>query len=563
MIKLIISITFLVSVAVLASKDAPEVKIEQGTVRGKYDKTWKGNTFSAFTGIPYAKPPVGDLRFKPPVPAESWKGIFDASKSHPMCTQINVFLNDHTVRGQEDCLYLNVYSPQLPNSGMELLPVILFIHGGGFMCGKADWYGPEILLDKDVILVTPNYRVGALGFISTGDEVVPGNNGLKDQNLALKWTKQNIARFGGDPERITIFGQSAGGASAHYHMLSPLSRDLINGAILHSGSAFGSWSFAPKGQGVRNTKKLAEFLNCPTGSNQEMIECMRKVDVQEIVAQDVKFLEWNYDPMVAYKPVVEPNIAGAFLAEDPIDIIKSGKAANVPIMTGLTTEDGAIKSALLYNDSNLIEELNKDFNRIAPILMQYGETAPDKDHVSKQIREFYFGNRQIDVSTKDEVTNMITDSWFLVAEDAAVQLHSKYSKQPVYYFLFGYRGSNTFGSLFGNDPYDYGACHCDELLYLFNFDLFFPNYKPNESDKKMIDVLTTLWKNFAKTGKPTPENDPLFPTKWNPVQSEQLEYYFIKSNTDMKMAKNMYLDRVKFWRDLPTDSRRTEIRDEL
>ncbi|KAF2885849.1 hypothetical protein ILUMI_20322, partial [Ignelater luminosus] len=344
MARIFTVIAFVLLPFVYSDEDILKIKIEQGVLQGKYAQTLKGRTFSSFTGIPYAKPPIGELRFKRSIPAEPWEGVLDATKSHPMCPQINVYLNDYTPKGEEDCLYLNVFTPQLPDSKKELLPVIFYIHGGGFMCGKADWYGPEILLDQNVILVSTNYRVGALGFISTGDEVVPGNNGLKDQNLALRWTKKNIKQFGGDPNKITVFGQSAGGASTHYHTLSPLSRDLINGAIMNSGTALGSWSFDSTGENAKNTKKLAKLLDCPTTSSLEMVECLRKVDAIKIVEQDKNFGVWSYHPMVPFKPVIEPDLEGAFLTEDPIHIIKSGKAAKVPIMTGLTSEDGALAS---------------------------------------------------------------------------------------------------------------------------------------------------------------------------------------------------------------------------
>jgi len=562
--KVVISL-FLFYVVAFASQDAPEIKIEQGVLSGRYQKTWKGRTFSAFSGIPYAEPPVGDLRFKPPVPAKPWKNILDASKLPSICPQVNLFLNDLTAKGDEDCLYLNVYTPQLPESNNELLPVMFYIHGGGWTSGSGnpDLYGPDILLDKDVVLVTINYRLGALGFLSTEDKVLPGNNGFKDQNLALKWVKKNIVHFGGDPEKITIFGQSAGGASTHYHVLSPLSRDLIHGAIAHSGIATGMWALAPKGQAEKNAKRLAKFLNCPTTSNKKMVECLKKVDAYDIVEQDTKFMEWGTDPLIPFKPVLEPNIEGAFLTEEPIDIIKSGKAANVPFMTGLTTEDGAIRSAAVFNDSNLVEDLNKDSDRILSIMFMYHETSPNKEAVSQKLREFYFGDEDIDDSSKDKLTDICTDGYFASPQNAAVNLHTKYSKQPVYYFLFGYRGTKSFTPFFGDSSHDYGVCHQDELLYLFSTELF-GEFKPNESaEKEMIDVMTTLWTNFAKTGNPTPETNSLIHTKWEPVKGENLNYYFIKSATDITMEKGLYSERTKIWKNLQTNHPVTRIKDEL
>ncbi|KAF2902651.1 hypothetical protein ILUMI_03536 [Ignelater luminosus] len=560
----VIYICLLFFIGVLSdNQDYPKVKIEQGVLKGKHRQTWNGRTFNSFTNIPYAQPPVGKLRFQAPAPSEPWNGVWDATKVAPICPQINLFLNDYDVKGDEDCLYINVYTPKLKTSKDELLPVMFYIHGGGFFCGSgnADLYGPDILLDKNIVLVTFNYRVGALGFLSTEDELIPGNNGLKDQNLALKWVKKNIVHFGGNPDKITVFGQSAGGASTHYHVLSPLSRDLFSGAIAHSGIATAHWAVAPKGEALTNAKRLAQFLDCPAESNREMIDCLSKVDAHDIVSQDTKFMVYSYDPLIPFKPVIEPNVKGAFITEDPIDIIKSGKSAEVPFITGLTTDDGAIKSAALYNDSALIEELNKDFNRLLPIILLY-DNNPKKEEISQKIRKFYFGDREIDQSTKAELTDLFTDSFFLYPQAAAVQLHAKYTNHPVYYYIFGIHGSLSYAKLFGDPQHDYGVCHGDELFSLFSTE-FFPDYIPSESEKKCIDVLTNIWTSFALTGNPTPTTDSLIKTKWEPAQKDVLSSYFFNGIDDIKMIKDMYKERIDFWKNILIDSRSLKIKDEL
>ncbi|KAJ8871621.1 hypothetical protein PR048_027948 [Dryococelus australis] len=165
---------------------------------------------------------------QPPQPSEPWDGVLNATQDPNICVQRNIYLGSHEIEGQEDCLYLNVYTPQLPDETREtkLRPVMVWIHGGGWLSGGGilGFYSPAHLLDRDVVLVGFNYRLGALGFLSTGDKVCPGNNGMKDQVMALRWVRDNIAAFGGDPNSVTIFGQSAGGASVHYHVISRMSR---------------------------------------------------------------------------------------------------------------------------------------------------------------------------------------------------------------------------------------------------------------------------------------------------------------------------------------------------
>ncbi|KAK5638330.1 hypothetical protein RI129_012625 [Pyrocoelia pectoralis] len=534
-----------------------EISVDQGILKGKYSKTLKGKTFKSFTGIPYAEPPVGELRFKPPIPAKQWEGVLDATKNHSICPQINVFTGNHKVVGNEDCLYLNVYTPDsTPSLGF---PVMFYIHGGGWMCGNAnsELYGPEMLLEEDVVLVVTNYRLGALGFMSTGDLVVPGNNGLKDQNLALKWVKNNIRHFGGNPDRITIFGQSAGGASSHFHTLSPLSRDLISGAIIQSGTAFAPWAITLNP--LDNAKKLANYLNCPTSSSEAIVECLKTVNAYEIVEQDTRFTEYSFHPVIPFKAVIEPEHEGAFLSEDPFEIVKSMKNAQIPLMTGITREDGALGAATLYRDK-VIEELNNNFAEVAPLLFFYDQATT----VSKEIRNFYFGDRKIDHKTKSELTDVFSDTWFYVATDSLITMHTEYGKHPVYFYLFGYQGYASYVNAYKDvsDHYNYGTCHSDELLYLFAHTIF-PTHKMKEEDNRTMDIMVALWTNFAKTGNPTPPEDKLLNVKWNPVSSKNHEHYFIDKNGNVRMGENWELDRLKFIRKVKFNSRWNIIRDEL
>lgn len=193
----------------------PQVTIVQGTLKGLFKKTLNNRWIASFEGIPYAKPPVGENRFKKSIPADPWYGILNATREPPICLQYDFFFEPAVLKGSEDCLFINVYTPKLPagEEKTELLEVLAFIHGGAFVTGKSGSYKPFVLLDRNILLVTFNYRLGPLGFLSTEDSVVPGNNGLKDQVLALEWIQKNIAAFGGDPEKVTIAGLSAGGAS--------------------------------------------------------------------------------------------------------------------------------------------------------------------------------------------------------------------------------------------------------------------------------------------------------------------------------------------------------------
>ncbi|KAK4880590.1 hypothetical protein RN001_008736 [Aquatica leii] len=541
---------------ITTQNENPLLKIDQGILKGTFRKSLTGKEYRSFTGIPYAQPPVGELRFKMPEPAHPWEGILDATKNHGACPQMNVFIGDYNVTGDEDCLYLNVYTPRIQSSdNQDLLPVMFFIHGGGLTSGDATTYTPDILIDYDVILVTINYRLGALGFLVTlKDGVISGNNGLKDQNLALKWVKNNIVHFGGNPDNIVVFGHSAGALSAHYHMLSPLSKDLISGVIIQSSSALSPWGLRSITTMLKNAEKLANLLDCPSMPNEALIDCLRKIPANDIVKQDIHFLEWSHFPIAPFQLIIETESNQAFLAEEPADIIKKDMAAKVPMMIGITSEDGAMFSADIYKNK-LEEDLDLRFNVVAPYLLAY-EKSSNKIEISEKVRSFYFGNNRIDDNSKNNVTKMATDAWLYTPVHNSVRLHSQYIRHNVYYYVFGYRGTQSYSLIFSdaNDKYNYGVCHGDELFYLFNLK-FPPNTEFTEDELKISNVLGSLWTNFAKTKNPTPSTNEIIPTIWSPVKivfySDELLYIFttrafgIYHNIDIE--KKVVKSLVKLW----------------
>ncbi|KAL1491255.1 hypothetical protein ABEB36_011876 [Hypothenemus hampei] len=546
-----------------AKFEGPLIESPSGKLQGKLLRTRNGRQIAAFMGIPYARPPVGQLRFQPPKEFGPWKGILNATKIHPVCPQRDIYRRSLVFEGDEDCLYLNIYTPY--HNETKNWPVMVFFHGGGWLCGggNVQWYAPDILLDQDVVLVVLNYRLGALGFLGTNDDVVPGNNGLKDQNLALKWISTNIKSFGGNSNSVTIFGESAGGASVHYHMLSPLSRGLFHKAIAMSGTSLCIWACAPQNETLANTRTLARSLNCTTASSKAMIECLKQVNVYDIIKRDVIFMKWDFDPMIPFKPTVEPDIEGAFLTQHPIDIIRSGIIAKVPLIVGITTEDGALRGAGILNNEILLNELNSNFDELIPISLMYDKTALNVTKVTNEIRKFYFNNGEIDRTTQDELIKMYTDGWFLNCADETVQLHRNYTPDyPVYYYLFAHRGVASFTKIFGGGDEDYGVCHADDLQYLFPVgDELFPDKTPSKEDRCVATLFSTSFTNFAATGDPTPNNW----EKWLPVITNKMEYYHIDAKSP-GMREGLFLERAMFWRTLESNPRKQwllGVKDEL
>ncbi|XP_063223685.1 venom carboxylesterase-6-like [Bacillus rossius redtenbacheri] len=436
---------------------------------------------------------------------------------------------------------------------MNNLPVMVWFHGGGWVsgAGTSQFYGPTFLMDHDIVLVTVNYRLGPLGFMSTGDEAAPGNFGLKDQVAALRWTRDNIAAFGGDPGSVTIFGESAGGASVHYHMLSPLSRGLFHRGISQSGNALNMWTLAPNGDSRHQAEKLARFLSCPTAPSADLVSCLREKPAADVIATDRQFMEWDVDPLIPFKPVIEQQAAGGeevFLPDHPLSLLLDRRVSNTSWITGLNSGDGGLRAAPIYASQELVAQLNNNFDHVAPISMFYGQTSPKVDEVSQKIRKFYFGNNPINNDTVFSVVDMFTDSWFLHGTNQAVRLQATRSSAPVYYYYFAYRGTRSFSELFSGLDTDFGVCHADELQYLFPSNRVFPDLVPSDEDNRITDILLTMWTNFARTGKPTTERLNVS-FEWKPVTTSALEYLHIGS--EMFMSTELLKERAEFWASLP------------
>lgn len=412
------------------------------------------------------------------------------------------------IEGSEDCLYLNLYTP-VNASVSGPLPVMVFFHGGGFMCGSGikEFYGPDYLLDSEnIVYIGANFRLGPLGFLSTESADCWGNWGLKDQVQVLRWIKENIAAFGGDPNLVTIFGESAGGASVTYHMQSKLSQGLFHRGISESGTNLAVWgTVARKGQAQKRAARLATMMECESENATDMIECLRKAPADKITRAFYDFFEWDTDPMVPFPPVVEGDHENAFISDDP-RFHAENHGDSIPWMTGITSEEGAMKSSPLIFNSELTDTIHESWDRALPISLYYDFLSDkEKNETTKKIDEFYFSNeRKITEKTYQNLTNLYTDSWFFSSMNDYLKIRFSQKSAPTYVYLFSHKGSCSFTEIFkgGAESY-YGTAHAEELQYLFPIrkDLpYFFNSIPTDEDKMITKLLTKLWINFAYTG---------------------------------------------------------------
>ncbi|XP_077578567.1 cholinesterase-like [Stigmatopora nigra] len=303
------------------------VKTINGKIQGKRLSV-AGGEIRAFLGVPYAKPPLGKLRFRAPEPAENWEGVFAATNYSNSCYQIPDTLypgfrgaemwNPKT-KLSEDCLYLNVWTPFNKTRHHSLIPVLVWIYGGGFISGTSslDIYDGRYLSKVEgVVVVSMNYRLGALGFLALSDNNIRGNAGLLDQRLALQWVANNIVHFGGDPSQVTIFGESAGSASVGFHLLSPGSHDLFQRAVMQSGSPNAPWATVSKAVANERSLRLARLIGCPTSSPARLDICLQKTDPWVITSKQFDALTQPTILPIPFPPVVD----GYFLP-DKIEIL--------------------------------------------------------------------------------------------------------------------------------------------------------------------------------------------------------------------------------------------------
>jgi len=378
----------------------PEASVHQGPLLGVWLESRQGRPIAAFQGIPYAKPPVREQRFQAPQPPEPWTGVRNATTVGAVCPQ----RFSGQLIGEEDCLFLNVYVPNKIDTSRRLA-VMVYIHGGGFVNRAGHFQGPQYILDKDVVLITINYRLGPLGFLSTNDEVIPGNYGLKDMVQALRWVQENIAQFGGDPGSVTIFGESAGGGSVHHLVMSPLAKGLFHKAIAQSGVAITNWAMAPPGEQQRNGKALAKYLNCPSEPSNEFRKCLMTKSAFDITSSDLILKDYPAFPSLPFKPTVERG-AGAFHKQHPSETLtKSGPVNDVPFLTGFVSQEGCLFACGIFTNSSAVQDFNNRFDDLLPIGLfeeNYPQSSLERD--SEKIRHFYFGDRPINMA---EVSNTI------------------------------------------------------------------------------------------------------------------------------------------------------------
>jgi para-nitrobenzyl esterase len=466
-----------------------EVRTAAGVVRGT--ATTDGQ-IRIFKGIPYAAPPVGELRWQAPRPAAAWEGVREATSFGPACLQGQIFGDIHFAEQGEDCLSLNLWTPARAEG--ERLPVMVWIHGGGFQAGGGaePRHDGEAFARKGIVLVTINYRLGIFGFFSHPEltresgQSASGNYAMLDQVAALAWVRDNIGAFGGDPGNVTIFGESAGSFAVSALVASPLARGLFHKAIGESGAYFpaggGALTLRPAAETEQHGVKFASALGA------ESLAALRAKPANELLQAALKTQPW-----------FAANIDGHFLPEDVVATYMAGRQAQVPLLAGWNADE--IRAAVVLGRQkptaqSFAEDTRKRFAELADAVLKVYPASTDAEAL-------------------ESAAALASDLFIGYATWKWIEVHRATGRSPVYRYSFDRKIPVPADHTVNGAPAtarDIGARHAGEIEYVFgSLTLSLPKVPWEPADRKLSDAMTSYWANFARSGDPNGPGLPEWP----------------------------------------------------
>ena len=537
----------LLALAIHVSAQTTQVTIANGVLEG----ITEANGVRSFKGIPFAQPPVGDLRWKAPQPVTNWSGIRKADQFGPRAMQLPVF-GDMGFRSNgmsEDCLYLNVWTPA--KTGNEKLPVLVYFFGGGFIAGDGSEprYDGESMAKRGIVSVTVNYRLGVFGFMAHPELTkesgyhASGNYGLLDQTAGLKWVQQNIAAFGGDPARVTIAGESAGSISVSAQMASPLSKNLFAGAIGESGSVLNLQPLSSLPSAEDNGKKFGEEQGAASLAD------LRKMPADQLLAACAT------NPFRFFGGIMD----GYFFPKDPVEIFAKGEQAHVPLLAGTNSEE--MTGMILFDAGGPTVENFKKF-----VEDFYGNRAPAALKV-------YAPKSDKEVLTV--ATEFASDLFLTYSTWKWIDMQTRTGGKPVYRYLYSRprpamtaEMNNAMPGLAGgvvkNDdasapkpPPATGAVHSAEIEYALGNLPSNKVYAWTADDYKVSETMQSYFENFIKTGDPNGSGLP----QWSPV-AKSGDVHFMQIDVNTRQQKSMHEDRYRFLDD-PANATKYSLMDRL
>jgi para-nitrobenzyl esterase len=527
---LLLVINSLINKVLSQQRDAfpVQVKIEQGVIEGLYD-TRSGLQY--YLGVPFAKPPVGDLRWKAPQPLEPWKGVKMTKDFGPRPVQAIVFgdMNSRSNGVSEDCLYLNVWTPARRNT--TGLPVLVYFYGGGFVAGDGSEprYDGASMAKKGIVVVTVNYRLGLFGFLAHPElsKEAPykasGNYGYLDQAFALQWVQKNIAAFGGDPKKVTIAGESAGSVSVSAQMVSPLSKKLIAGAIGESGSGISALAAVPLAEAE---KQGLEFAQKAGYNSLAQLRAASTRDLYEAYQDSRRF---------GFPSAID----GYFFPKSMLEIFEAKEQAQVPLLVGWNSAEitgMAFMQGLPYTRENFIQKVKEAYPN------NYEEALAVIPHNTPEEIEW-------------AATNLASDRFIVYSTWKWFEVHRKNSNQPVYRYLYsklrppmvdqsltpGLAGGTT--SAQGMPQIKLiGAPHACEIEYAMGNLHLIKEFAWTADDYKVSETMLNFFANFIRTGNPNGDKLP----EWPAAKPDDQEPPVMIIDVESKAVKSKDEPRYRF-----------------
>ncbi|XP_033013174.1 fatty acyl-CoA hydrolase precursor, medium chain-like [Lacerta agilis] len=515
--------------------DRPEVVTKYGPLQGKLASV-KGinQPVNVFLGVPFAKPPVGALRFSPPQPAEPWSHVRESTSNPPMCLQdlgwlpefgkmLNTTFPDMPVA--EDCLYLNVYTPDTKAK----LPVMVWIHGGALILGGASIYdGSALAAYEKVVVIVIQYRLGLPGFFSTGTSDARGNWGLLDQVASLQWVQENIAHFGGDPNSVTIFGESAGGFSVGVQLLSPLSKGLFHRAISESGVTQIPGLIVSHPEVLAQlSHKIANASGCEASSS-ALVHCLRSKTEEELGT-----LNTNLTLGFGIIPTV---VDGEFIRKTPEELLASKELNAVPYLLGVNNHEYGWVVPAALNISGITEGIDKE--TIIAVFHQITASMKLPPEYLQMALDEYLGNTKDRVKLRDRFLDMMGDMVF-VAPAVQIARYHRDSGAPVYFYEFQCRRSAAKHT----KPDFVKADHGDEIVFVFGIPFLgseSAGLMATEAEKELSRKMMKYWSNFARNGNPNGKGLVEWPRY-------DLNEEYLELNLEQRKAGKLKKNKVDFW----------------
>ncbi|XP_062567471.1 neuroligin-4, Y-linked-like [Saccostrea cucullata] len=539
-------------VGVVCSLKVPEKssikETEYGKVQGVVTEPLPRRKVANFLGIPYAKPPIGNLRFVRTQRPDPWGAVKYAGELPPACPQTPdmSYVNLHSPgfnREDEDCLYINVYVPQRVSQN---IPVFLYVHGGSNRVGMGAMLRGDILAAfGDIIVVNFNYRLGSLGFYAARKEGLTGNYGFFDQVMALHWVKDNIAKFGGDPEMVTIAGHSAGAADVGFHVISPLSKGLFRRAMIMSGSPIAFWGLAaPHWKPGYNIAEHCDRDLCPRNRDpKEFKNYLMQLPWKKFTNRNITPIPTDYQQVLTFPVSI---VDEEFITERPETAIQAKKMNCESFVFSITRDEGSVD--VMYVHDNVKGKTGKfDQETFRQVLDWYKPIYPKVPNLDDLIMHEYggwenFTNRNEEVNILERYTQMESDIVFVAPMVKLADLLTSAGVNDITFFSFEYISAN-------NKLRDWeGIPHGADLFYIFGLPhVGHPQFTFDDRDREASTMTMTMWTNFVKTGVFSVGSKPF--QKYSPSRSYNRLH--VSNGSLVVSAEDTYHPRrMEFWNSL-------------